>query len=60
MAQIKDKKQYDAIMARINELFFASDETTPKDDKRLLELDALSALVEEYEQEHSPIQGVTH
>ena len=60
MAQIKDKKQYDAIMARINELFFATDETTPKDNKRLLELDALSELVEEYEQEHSPIQGVTH
>ena len=60
MAQIKDKKQYDAIMARIDELFFATDKTTPKDDKRLLELDALSALVEEYEQEHSSIQGVTH
>ena len=47
-------------MARIDKLFFATDETTPKDDKRMLELDALSALVEEYEQEHSPIQGVTH
>ena len=56
MAQIKDKKQYDAIMARIDELFFATDENTPKDDKRLLELDALSAMVEEYEQEYYPIQ----
>jgi len=55
MAQIKSKKQYDAIMARIDEIFFATDENTPKDDKRLLELDALSALIEEYEQEHYPI-----
>ena len=56
MAQIKNKEQYDAIMARIDELFFATDENTPKDDKRLLELDILSAMVEEYEQEHFPIQ----
>lgn len=56
MAQIKSKKQYDAIMARIDELFFATDENTPKDDKRLLELDALSGMVEEYEQEHFPIR----
>lgn len=42
-------------MARIDELFFATDENTPKDDYRLMELDALSALVEEYEQEHYPI-----
>ena len=56
MAQIKSKEQYDAIMARIDELFFATDENTPKDDKRLLELDALSEMVEEYEQEHFPIR----
>ena len=56
MAQIKSKEQYDAIMARIDELFFATDENTPKDDKRLLELDVLSAMVEEYEQEHFPIR----
>jgi len=55
MAQIKSKEQYDAIMARIDELFFVTDENTPKEDKRLLELDALSAMVEEYEQEHYPI-----
>ncbi len=59
MAQIKSKEQYDAIMARIDELFFATDENTPKSDKRLLELDALSALVEEYEKEHFPIEPPT-
>lgn len=56
MAQIKSKEKYDAIMARIDELFFATDENTPKDDKRLLALDALSGMVEEYEQEHFPIR----
>lgn len=59
MAQIKSQAQYNAIMARIDELFFATDEHTPKDDKRLLELDVLSAMVEEYEQEHFPIQTPT-
>ena len=56
MAQIKSTEQYDAIMVRSDELFFATDENTPKDDKRLLELDVLSAMVEEYEQKHFPIQ----
>ena len=56
MAQIKDEKQYKAMMARIDELFFGTDENTPADDARLIELDVLSALVEEYEQENYPIE----
>lgn len=56
MAQIKDDVQYKAMMARIDELFFETDENTPSDDPRLQELDLLSALVEEYEQEHYPIE----
>lgn len=55
MAQIKDEKQYKAMMARIDELFFETDENTPADDIRLQELDLLSALVEEYEKEQYPI-----
>ena len=51
MAQIKNEKQYKAMMARIDELFFATDENTPEDDPRLMELDMLSQLVEEYEKE---------
>ena len=31
MAQIKDEKQYNAIMARIDQLFFETDENTPAD-----------------------------
>ncbi len=49
MAKIKDEKQYRAVMARIDELFFETDENTPSGDPRLQELDLLSALVEEYE-----------
>lgn len=56
MAQIKDGKQYRAVMARIDELFFETDENTPSGDPRLQELDVLSALVEEYEQKHYPIE----
>ncbi|MCR4566363.1 MAG: XRE family transcriptional regulator [Bacteroidales bacterium] len=55
MSQIKREKQYKAMMARIDELFFDTDENTPADDPRLLELDLLSSLVEEYEKEHFPI-----
>ena len=54
MAQIKDEKQYKAMMARIDELFFETDENTSAEDPRLQELDLLSALVEEYENEHFP------
>ena len=56
MSQIKSEKQYKAMMARIDELFFETDENTPADDPRLLELDLLSSLVEEYEKEHFPIE----
>lgn len=56
MAQIKNEQQYKAMMARIDELFFETDENTPAEDPRLQELDVLSALVEEYEQEHYPIE----
>ena len=57
MAQIKNDQQYKAMMARIDELFFETDENTPADDPRLLELDLLSALIEEYEKEHYPIEA---
>ena len=59
MAQIKNEQQYKAMMARIDELFFETDEITPAEDPRLQELDVLSALVEEYEQEHYPIEPPT-
>ena len=56
MAHIKTEKEYAAIMARIDQLFFETNEDTPSDDPHLIELDMLSALVEEYEKEVCPIQ----
>lgn len=56
MAHIKDEKQYKVVMARINQLFFETDENTPSDDPRLQELDLLSALIGEYEKEHYAIE----
>ena len=59
MAHIKTEKEYDAIMARIDQLFFETNENTPGDDSRLIELDMLSALVEEYEKETCQIKPPT-
>lgn len=59
MATIKTDIQYKSIMSRIDELFFATDENTPENDPRLIELDLLSSLVEEYEKEHFPIHPPT-
>ena len=59
MAYIKTEKEHAAIMARIDQLFFETDENTPADDSRLVELDMLSALVEEYEKEVCPINPPT-
>ena len=59
MVHIKTEKEYAAIMARIDQLFFETNEDTPSDDPRLIELDMLSALVEEYEKEVCPIQPPT-
>ena len=59
MAHIKTEKEYAAIMARIDQLFFETNEDTPSDDPRLIELDMLSALVEEYEKEVCPVQPPT-
>ncbi|WP_239060663.1 hypothetical protein [Bacteroides sp. 519] len=42
-------------MSRIEELLPLVDDNTPVDDKNLIELDLLSALVEEYEDVHYPL-----
>ena len=59
MAHIKTENEYAAIMSRIDQLFFETNEDTPVDDPRLIELDMLSALVEEYEKEVCPIKPPT-
>lgn len=55
MAKIMTKAAYDATMARIEELLPLVDDNTPVTDKNAIELDLLSELVAEYEEEHYPI-----
>lgn len=43
-------------MERIEELLLLTDDNTPVTDKNLIELDLLSELVSEYEDEHYPIK----
>ncbi len=56
MAQIKTEKQYEAACGRINELLRVVTNKTPADDKHLLELDLISDLVADYEEEHFPVE----
>jgi len=55
MKKIETEKEYEAILSRIEELLPLVDDNTPAVDRNYIELDILSALVEEYEQEHYPI-----
>ena len=59
MAQIKTEKQYEAACNRINELLKIVGNDTPADDKNMLELDLISDLVADYEEEHYPIAAPT-
>lgn len=59
MAQIKTEKQYKATCDRINELLQVVSNDNPADDRNLLELDLISDLVAEYEEEHYPIAAPT-
>ena len=56
MAKIQSEIAYKATMERIEELLPLVDDDTPLTDKNLIELDLLSGLVEEYEDEHYPIK----
>lgn len=57
MAKIQNEIAYKAAMERIEELLPLVDDDTPLTDKNLIELDLLSGLVEEYEDEHYPIKA---
>ena len=56
MTMIKNKVAYEAAMKRIEELLPLVNDDTLKTDKNLIELDLLSNLVSEYEEEHYPIK----
>ena len=57
MTKIQNETAYKATMERIEELLPLVDDNTPLSYKNLIELDLLSGLVEEYEDEHYPIKS---
>jgi len=56
MAKITSEIAYKATMERIEELLPLVDDNTPSDNKNLIELELLSNLVADYEDEHYPIK----
>ncbi len=57
MAEIKNKMQYDAACARIEELMEIVNDDTPETDKNAVELDLLADLVDAYEELHFPMSS---
>ena len=55
MKLIANKSEYEAIMARIDELVEIVDDNTSPTDRNYIELDFLTDLVVAYEKEHYPI-----
>ena len=55
MKLISSKAEYEAIMARVDELVEIVDDNTPPTDKNYVELDFLADLIVAYEKEHYPI-----
>lgn len=58
MAKIT-KEEYEFALARIEKLLPMVDDNTPVDDPNYLELDLVSDLVADYEEEHYPIATPT-
>ena len=56
-SKIKTEKQYKAACARIEELLKVVSNNTPTDDNNFLELDLISDLVADYEEEHFPVKA---
>ena len=56
---IKNKKQYDQAISRIEELYRLTDDSTPADDPMMEEMDLLGKAIEAYEDIHYPIAKPT-
>ena len=56
MEKINTYAEYVSALARFDELFFSTDDNTPKADPSLGELERLSVLLEQYEKETTQIQ----
>ena len=59
MAKIKNELQYKIACERIEELLKKVTNETPEDDPNLVELDLISDLVADYEEEHYPVKPPT-
>ena len=59
MTKIETEKQFEAALARIEELIPMCGEDVPDDDPRNLELNLLANLVADYEDEHVVIEPPT-
>lgn len=57
MAKIETEQQYNAACARVEELLQIVGNDTPTDDQNYIELDLISDLVADYEEEHYPIEA---
>ncbi len=57
MVRIENESQYQAAMARIEELLPLVTEETPSTDKNSVELVLLSNLVADYDDEHYPVKS---
>ncbi|KAA6312540.1 hypothetical protein EZS27_036544 [termite gut metagenome] len=57
MTKITNEVAYEAALARIEELHHLVDDDTPINDKNLIELDLLSDLVVDYEEERYPVKA---
>lgn len=55
MKKIRNEMEYNAIMARVDELVEIVGEDTPKIDRNYIELDILTDLIVAYEEEHFPV-----
>lgn len=55
MVKIRNERQYKASCERIKELLLIVGNDTPIDDKNYIELDLISELVADYEEEHFPV-----
>lgn len=59
MTRIENEVQYNSAMQRINELLKVVDDNTPEEDVNSVELELLSSLVADYEEEHFPVKEPT-
>ncbi len=57
MAKINTEIQYKKSIERIDELLQIVDNKTPEYDKNYIELDLLSDIVAEYEEEYLPVNS---